>query len=147
MRYFGSGHGRIEGHDDLPVDFATNSIVAVTGLYDNNQQRYVVLAGTTAGKVHEIYWKDDTVGIEGHDDLPVTFTPGSIVAVTALYDGDQHEYVVVVGTTEDIYTRSSGSPTLSGLKVTTTYLSISTRDRSLPYRDSTITIGNGLLSR
>jgi hypothetical protein len=91
----------IEGDDDLPVNFATNSIVAVTGLYDNNQQRHVVLVGTTAGKVHEIFWKADTVGIEGHDDLPVTFTPGSIVAVTAFYnsDSDQQRYVVVVGTT------------------------------------------------
>ena len=88
----------IEGEDDLPVNFATNSIVAVSGLYDNNQQRHVVLVGTSAGKVHEIFWKADTVGIEGHDDLPVTFTPGSIVAVTAFYDADQQRYIVVVGT-------------------------------------------------
>jgi hypothetical protein len=90
----------IEGQDDLPVPFTPGSIVAVTGLYDNNQQRYVALAGTTAGRVHEIYWKDDTVGVEGHDDLPVMFTPGSIVAVTAFYDSDQQRYVVVVGTNE-----------------------------------------------
>jgi hypothetical protein len=88
----------IEGHDDLPVDFATNSIVAVTGLYDNNQQRHLVMVGTTAGRVHEIFWKADTVGVEGHDDLPVIFTPGSIVAVTVFYNGDQQRYVVVVGT-------------------------------------------------
>jgi hypothetical protein len=88
----------IEGHDDLPVAFATNSIVAVTGLYDNNQQRHLVFVATTVGRVHEIFWKADTVGIEGHDDLPVTFTPGSIVAVTSFYDSDQQRYVVVVGT-------------------------------------------------
>jgi hypothetical protein len=89
----------IEGHDDLPVNFATNSIVAVAGLYDTNQQRHLVVVGTNAGKLHEIFWKADTVGVEGHDDLPVAFAPGSIVTVTALYDSDQQRYVVMVGTT------------------------------------------------
>jgi hypothetical protein len=90
----------IEGHDDLPVDFATNSIVAVAGLYDADQQRHLVLVGTNAGKVHEIFWKADTVGVEGSDDLPVIFAPGSIVAVTAFYESDQQRYVVVVGTND-----------------------------------------------
>jgi hypothetical protein len=89
----------IEGHDDLPVNFAANSIVAVGALYDTNQQRHLVLVGTSAGRVHEIFWKADTVGVEGHDDLPVMFTPGSIVAVAAIYDSDQQRYIVVVGTT------------------------------------------------
>lgn len=88
----------IEGHDDLPVTFSPGTIVAVAGLYNNSDQRHVVLVGTTAGKVHEIFWKADTVGIEGHDDLPVTFAPGSIVAVTAFYNGDQQRLVVIVGT-------------------------------------------------
>jgi hypothetical protein len=88
----------IEGHDDLPVQFPANSIVGVAGLYDNFQQRYLVVLGTTAGRVHEIYWKDDTVGIEGHDDLPVTFAAGSIVGVTAFFDSDLQRYIVVVGT-------------------------------------------------
>ena len=88
----------IEGHDDLPVTFAPGSIVAVSALYNRDQQRYVVLVGTTAGKVHEIFWKDSTVGVEGHDDLPVNFAPGSIVAVTGFYNTDQQRYVVVVGT-------------------------------------------------
>jgi hypothetical protein len=88
----------IEGHDDLPVNFATNSIVGVAGLYDTDQQRYVAIVGTNAGKVREIFWKSDTVGIEGTDDLPVAFAAGSIVAVTALYDSDQQRYLVVVGT-------------------------------------------------
>jgi hypothetical protein len=88
----------IEGHDDLPVTFSPGTIVAVSGLYDSDQQRHLVVVGTTAGRVHEIFWKADTVGVEGHDDLPVTFPIGSIVAVTAFYNTDQKRYVVVVGT-------------------------------------------------
>jgi hypothetical protein len=88
----------IEGHDDLPVAFAPGSIAAVSALYNRDQQRYVVLVGTRAGKVHEIFWKDSTVGVEGHDDLPVNFAPNSIVAVTGFYNIDQQRYVVVVGT-------------------------------------------------
>jgi hypothetical protein len=86
----------IEGHDDLPVSFASGSIVAVSGLYDKHQQRHIVIVATKAGKVHEIFWKADTVGIEGHDDLPVAFPAGSIVGVSALYDPDQQRYIVVV---------------------------------------------------
>ena len=88
----------IEGHDDLPVTFSPGTIVAVSGLYNSGDQRHVVLVGTTAGKVHEIFWKADTVGVEGHDDLPVTFAPGSILAVTAFYNTDQQRHVAVVGT-------------------------------------------------
>jgi Common central domain of tyrosinase len=88
----------IEGQDDLPVAFAANSIVGVAGLYDSTQQRHIAIVGTSAGKVYEIFWKADTVGVEGHDDLPVAFSPGSIVGVAALYDSDQQRYVVVVGT-------------------------------------------------
>ena len=89
----------IEGSDPLPVTFAAGSIVSVSGLYDPDQKRYIVLVGTTAGKVHEIWWKSDTVGVEGHDDLPVAFAPGSIVGISALYNADDRRYVVVVGTT------------------------------------------------
>jgi hypothetical protein len=89
----------IEGSDTLPVTFAPGSIVSVSGLYDPDQQRYVVLVATTAGKVHEIWWKADTVGVEGHDDLPVAFAHGSINGVSALYNADDRRYVVVVGTT------------------------------------------------
>jgi len=88
----------IEGHDDLPVTFSPGTVVAVSGLYNSDQQRHVVVVGTTAGRVHEIFWKADTVGVEGHDDLPVAFAQGSIVAVTAFYNSDQQRHVVVVGT-------------------------------------------------
>ncbi len=88
----------IEGHDDLPVNFAPGSIVAVSGLYDADQQRHIVVVGTRAGKVHEIFWKADTAGIEGHDDLPVQFEAGSIVSVAAFYNSDQRRYVVIVAT-------------------------------------------------
>ena len=88
----------IEGHDDLPVEFAPGSIVAVSGLYNISDQRLVVLVGTTAGRVHEIFWKADTVGVEGHDDLPVTFPAGSIVDVTVFYNADDERHVAVVAT-------------------------------------------------
>ncbi len=88
----------IEGHDELPVGFGANRIASVAGLYDPHQQRHLVFVGTTLGKVHEIFWKADTVGIEGTDALPVTFTPGSIVGVAALYNTDDRRYVLVVGT-------------------------------------------------
>lgn len=88
----------IEGEDDLPVAFSAGSIVSVASLYNSDQGRHVVFVGTTAGKVHEIFWKPDTAGIEGHDDLPVTFSPGSIVAVSGLYAADQQRHLVVVGT-------------------------------------------------
>jgi hypothetical protein len=90
----------IEGDDDLPVSFAADSIVGVSGLYDPNEKRHIVFVGTTAGTVREIYWKADTVGIEGQDDLPVSFTSGSIVGVTGFYNSDQERYVVVVATNQ-----------------------------------------------
>jgi hypothetical protein len=86
----------IEGHDELPVSFAPGAIVAVSALYDKHQQRHIVIVATKAGKVREIFWKADTVGIEGQDDLPVGFPTGSIVGVSALYDPDQRRYIVVV---------------------------------------------------
>ena len=86
----------IEGHDDLPVSFAPGSIVGVSALYDNHQQRHIVIVATKAGKVREIFWKADTVGIEGQDDLPVAFAGGAIVGVSALYDPDQQRYIVIV---------------------------------------------------
>jgi hypothetical protein len=88
----------IEGHDELPVGFGPNRIAAVAGLYDNNQQRHLVFVATTFGKVHEIFWKADTAGIEGDDDLPVNFTPNTISGLAALYNSDDQRYVVVVGT-------------------------------------------------
>jgi hypothetical protein len=88
----------VEGHDDLPVDFAPNSIVAVSGLYASDQQRHLVVVGTTAGKVHEIFWKSDSVGVEGHDDLPIDFAPNSIVGLCAFYNIDDRRHIVLVGT-------------------------------------------------
>jgi hypothetical protein len=90
----------IEGHEDLPVSFTPGSIVAVTAFYDSDQQRYVVVVGTNNGKLHEIFWKADTVGIEGHDELPVDFGSGSIVAVSGFYDNNRKRFVVAVGTTD-----------------------------------------------
>jgi hypothetical protein len=90
----------IEGHDDLPVVFGAGTIVSLGSLYNSDQQRHVVLVGKTDGQVHEIYWRPDTVGIEGHDDLPVVFGPGAIVSVSGLYNGDEQRHVVLVGKTD-----------------------------------------------
>jgi hypothetical protein len=86
----------IEGHDELPVTFTPGTIVAVSALYDKHQQRHIVIVATRAGKVREIFWKADTVGIEGQDDLPVGFPANAIVGVSALYDPDQQRYIVIV---------------------------------------------------
>jgi hypothetical protein len=88
----------IEGEDDLPVAFGNGTIVSVASMYNSDQQRHLVIVGKVNGKVHEIFWKPDTVGIEGHDELPVTFTPGTIVAVSALYDKHQQRHIVIVAT-------------------------------------------------
>ena len=91
----------IEGQDDLPsVSFNQNTIAAVSGFYNSDDQRHVVVVGTTGGKIHEIFWKSDTVGIEGQDDLPsVSFNQNTIAAVSGFYNSDDHRHVVVVGTT------------------------------------------------
>jgi hypothetical protein len=89
----------IEGQDDLPVTFGSGNIAAVSGFYNSDDQRHIVAVGTKAGKIHEIFWKSDTVGIEGHDDLPVSFDPNTIVAVSGFYNRDERRHFVIVGTT------------------------------------------------
>jgi hypothetical protein len=89
----------IEGEDDLPVDFGAGGIAGVGSMYNTDEQRHIALVGTAGGEVHEIYWRADTVGVEGQDALPVPFDPGSIVAVSGHYAPDQQRYVVVVATT------------------------------------------------
>ena len=89
----------VEGFDDLPVPFAPGSIVDIAALYNPDDRRHLVVVATTAGKIHEIFWKSDTVGVEGHDDLPVPFPAGGIAAVTAFYNLDDHRHVVVAATT------------------------------------------------
>ena len=93
------GQVGIEGEDDLPVSFSPGSIVSVAAFYNSNDQRHIVIVGTTGGKIHEIFWKSDTVGVEGHDDLPVSFSPGSIVSVAAFYNSNDQRHIVIVGTT------------------------------------------------
>jgi len=86
----------IEGHDELPASFGPNSIVAVSGLYDPHQRRHLVIVGTKFGGVHDLFWRSDSVGLDGVDQLPVPFTPGSIAGVASIYNPDQRRYVVVV---------------------------------------------------
>ena len=62
-------------------------------------QGHLVVAGTTLGKVHEIFRKPAQVGIEGEDDLPVAFVPRSIASVATLYNSDPQRHWVVVGKT------------------------------------------------
>jgi hypothetical protein len=89
----------IEGEDDLPVPFGGGGIADVGSMYNTEEQRHVALIGTTGGAVHEIFWRADTVGVEGDDDLPVAFDAGGIVAVSGHYAPDQRRYVVIVATT------------------------------------------------
>jgi len=88
----------IEGHDELPATFGPNGIVAVSAMYDPHQRRHLVIVATKFGAVHELFWRSDSVGLEGVDQLPVTFTPGSIVGVASIYNSDERRYVVVVAT-------------------------------------------------
>jgi hypothetical protein len=90
----------IEGEDDLPVDFGNDGIAGVGSMYNTDEQRHVALVATTSGQVEEIFWRADTVGVEGQDALPVDFDPGSIVAVSGHYAPDQQRYVVVVATND-----------------------------------------------
>jgi hypothetical protein len=98
--YWKSDTNGVEGQDDLPVPFSPNSIRGLAGLYDPDQKRFIVVVGTTAGKVHEIFWKSSTAGIEGHDDLPIDFSSNSIVSVAAWYDTQFRRYHVVVATNQ-----------------------------------------------
>jgi hypothetical protein len=81
------------------IQLGANSIVGVTGFYNIDDKRHIVIVGTTNGRVHEIFWKSGQVGIEGHGDLPVQFTPGSIVSVSGFYNIDDKRHIVIVGTT------------------------------------------------
>ena len=89
----------VEGHDDLPVSFAPGSIAAVAAMYNPDQQRHVVVVGTRAGKLHEIFWKAGTVELKVMT-IAGSFDPGSIIAVSGFYDGNKQRYVVIVGTTD-----------------------------------------------
>ena len=85
----------IEGHDDLPLDFGSGGIVAVSGCYDAARRRHVVVVGATDGKVHQVYWQALTVGIEAHS-VVAQFPAGSIVDVSGFVSqSDGVEHVVV----------------------------------------------------
>ncbi len=77
-----------------------SNIVSVSGHFSSSDQRHIVIVGTTAGKIHEIFWKSDTVGIEGQDDLPVTFAPGTIVSIAGFYNSSDQRHIVIVGTND-----------------------------------------------
>ncbi len=76
------------------------NIVSLSGHFSNADQRDVIIVGTISGKIHEIFWKSDTVGIEGEDDLPVSFDRNSIVAVSGFYNSSDQRHVVIVGTSD-----------------------------------------------
>jgi hypothetical protein len=101
----------LEGTDVLPVEFGVDGIVDACILYDTDQRRNIVLVGTSAGRVHEIFWQELTVGVEGHDDIPLAFGAGAIVAVSGFYDEGRQRIVALVGTNDgkvhQVYWRSS----------------------------------------
>lgn len=41
------------------IQLGANSIVGVTGFYNIDDKRHIVVVGTTNGRVHEIFWKSD----------------------------------------------------------------------------------------
>ena len=47
--------------------FGNNTIAGIAGFYNIDDKRYHVIVGTTGGKVHDIYWKSDTVGVEANN--------------------------------------------------------------------------------
>jgi Astacin (Peptidase family M12A) len=95
--YWKSGQVGIEGNDELPVNLGSGTIVSVSGFYNSDDRRHIVVVGTRNGGVHEIFWKSDSVGIEGHDVLPVDFGHGNIVSVSGFYNSDDRRHIVVVG--------------------------------------------------
>jgi len=100
--YFKDDTVGIEGNDVLPgVQFSTNSIAAMAAEYNTDNHRHNIFVGRTDGKVNSIYFKDDTVGIEGNDELlAVQFVPHTIVAMAAEYNTDNHRHNVFVGTSD-----------------------------------------------
>ena len=58
----------------------------------------VGLSNAGSGGLHEIFWKPETVGIEGHDPLRLNLDQNPIVAVAGLYDSNKQRHVVAFGT-------------------------------------------------
>ena len=67
---------------DLTQNFP--GVVSLAGHFSTADQRHLLVAGRVHGTVHEFWWKPAQPGIEGHDDLPVTFGAGSIVSVATM---------------------------------------------------------------
>lgn len=60
-----------------------------------------MLVDTPSGKVHEIFWKEITVGIEAHYVLPVSFPPtpfAAIASVSRFHSTDDQRQHVIGGT-------------------------------------------------
>ena len=45
---------------------AAGNIVDVCAFYNSDERRNIVVVAEASGKLHEIYWKESTVGIEAH---------------------------------------------------------------------------------
>jgi hypothetical protein len=95
--FWKSGQVGIEGNEPLPVSLTSGSIVSVSGFYNSDDRRHFVIVGTRGGGVHEIFWKSDTPGIEGHEPLPVDFGHDNINSVSGFYNSDDRRHYVIVG--------------------------------------------------
>jgi hypothetical protein len=104
--FWKSGQQGIEGEEVVPVNFGQNDIAATSGFLNTDAHRHVVIVATNQGKIHEIFWKELTVGIEGHDVFPVSFDPGTIEGVAGFYNSDTKRHIVIVATN----TRIVGTP-------------------------------------
>jgi hypothetical protein len=76
----------------------TPKMISVSGHYSNDDQRDMVIVGTTLGKIHEAFWKSGQQGIEGEDDLPVTLS--RLVGVSSMFASDVQRHVVIGGTAD-----------------------------------------------
>jgi hypothetical protein len=92
-----SGQAGIEGHGDLPVQFASGTIVSVAGYWASTDERHHVIVATKDGKVYDIWWKSGQAGVEGQY-LLTEFKPGSIVRITGYYAENDNRHHVIVGT-------------------------------------------------
>jgi len=67
--------------------------------------------------VRRIFWKSDTVGIEGQDDLPsVSFNQNAIKGIAGFYNSSDQHHVVIVGTTDGKVYRITWKATTVGIE-------------------------------
>jgi hypothetical protein len=90
-----------------PLIREAGSVVDIGALDNPDGRRHLVVVATTAGKA---------VGVEGHDDLPVTFAAGTLVDVADFYDHVRQRHVVVAGLTDGTVHQAYWKATTVGIE-------------------------------